>query len=217
MAKLLASNQITSVRFRVSAPNHLVIRKIRLSVNPEDYIHVVKAIARHMKRTLPPQVDLEDLESAGYFGLLDAAKRYDPRRKTKFETFCMRRIRGAIYDELRKLDWVPRLVRQRGEEAVTMKSFSELTSRLTSGEKEDNEEFIVEDPSGNICDKVDLKIQLNAAINSLKPRYKQAIELYYLKGLTLKQASRFMGVTESRVCQTLKATLPILRKYLEQN
>lgn len=170
-----------------------------------------------MKRTLPPQVDLEDLESAGYFGLLDAARRYDPRRKTKFETFCVRRIRGAILDELRKLDWVPRLVRQRGEEPINMRNFSEFTSRPSSESGDEDTEFVIVDPAGDIADGVELRLRLGAAIDSLKPRYKEAVRLYYQEGWTLREAATFMDTTESRVCQILKKALPILRKYLEHN
>jgi len=171
-----------------------------------------------MKRTLPPQVDVEDLESAGYFGLLDAATRYDPGRKTKFETFCVQRIRGAILDELRKLDWVPRLVRQRGETPVGMKNFSEFTSRKSnSNRSEDEAEFVITDSTSNIADDVELSLRMASAISSLKPRYQEAVRLYHQEGWTLRESASFMGTTESRVCQILKKALPILRKYLEHN
>lgn len=185
-----------------------------MSVNPEDYIHVVKVIARHIKRTLPAQVDIEDLESAGYFGLLDAAKRYDPRRKTKFETFASARIRGAMLDELRKLDWVPRLVRQRGEEPTRMANFSDITSGLPV-ENEDDEKFIVEDPTEDLRDNVEVRLRLESAVKMLKPRYQKAVRLYYFDGWTLKEAAEYMGTTESRVCQILKRAIPKLRKELE--
>ena len=189
-----------------------------MSIDPTKYMHIVKAIARSMKRTLPPQVDVEDLESAGYFGLLDAASRYDPGRKTKFETFCVQRIRGAILDELRKLDWVTRLVRQRGEAPVGMKNFSEFTSNKNNPDRDDDErEFVVTDPATNIVDDVELSIRMTSAIASLKPRYQEAVKLYYEEGYTLREAASFMGTTESRVCQILKKALPILRKYLEHN
>jgi RNA polymerase sigma factor for flagellar operon FliA len=65
----------------------------------------------HMR--LPAEVDVEDLMSAGLFGLMDAIDAFDLERGVKFETYCAQRIRGAIFDELRAMDWVPRLVRSR--------------------------------------------------------------------------------------------------------
>ena len=77
----------------------------------EQYLSLVRYIAERIKSKLPNTVRLEDLMSAGVFGLLDAIDKYDLERDVKFETYCATRVRGAILDELRKLDWVPRLVR----------------------------------------------------------------------------------------------------------
>jgi RNA polymerase sigma factor for flagellar operon FliA len=79
----------------------------------EHYLQLVRYNAEHIATRLPDEVDTEDLVSAGVFGLKDAIDAYDPNRGAKFETFCTLRIRGAILDELRALDWVPRLVRNR--------------------------------------------------------------------------------------------------------
>ena len=77
----------------------------------ERYLPLVRYIAERIKSKIPNTVRLEDLMSAGVFGLFDAIEKYDLERDVKFETYCTTRIRGAILDELRKLDWVPRLVR----------------------------------------------------------------------------------------------------------
>ena len=79
----------------------------------EHYLPVVKYAAERLHTKLPDEVDVNDLMSAGIFGLMDALKAFDPERGVKFETYCAPRIRGAILDELRSLDWVPRLVRNR--------------------------------------------------------------------------------------------------------
>src|SRR5688572_4619753 len=79
----------------------------------EKYLDIVKYTAERMHMRLPSEVDVEDLRSAGVFGLKDAIEAFDPERGVKFETFCTQRIRGAIFDELRSMDWVPRLVRAR--------------------------------------------------------------------------------------------------------
>ena len=79
----------------------------------ENYLHLVKSTAERMHMRLPGEVDVEDLMSAGLFGLMDAIDAFDLERGVKFETYCTQRIRGAIFDALRAMDWVPRLVRSR--------------------------------------------------------------------------------------------------------
>jgi RNA polymerase sigma factor for flagellar operon FliA len=79
----------------------------------ERYLPIVRYMADRVAERLPHCVDPQDLLSAGIFGLVDAIDRFDLTRGVKFETFCTSRIRGAILDELRRLDWVPRLVRAR--------------------------------------------------------------------------------------------------------
>src|SRR5436190_19614225 len=77
----------------------------------EQYLPIVRYVAERLLSKLPQNVEVEDLTSAGIFGLMDAVEKFEPERNIKFETYCTNRIRGAILDELRNLDWVPRLVR----------------------------------------------------------------------------------------------------------
>ncbi len=79
----------------------------------EHYLPLVKYTADRISAKLPSEVDVDDLISAGVFGLMDAIEAFDLERGVKFETYCSPRIRGAILDELRNMDWVPRLVRSR--------------------------------------------------------------------------------------------------------
>ncbi len=79
----------------------------------EKYYALVRYNAERVYTRLPDEVDVEDLVSAGLFGLMDAINAFDLDRGVKFETYCAQRIRGAILDELRSMDWVPRLVRHR--------------------------------------------------------------------------------------------------------
>src|SRR6187401_3667716 len=80
------------------------------------YAPLVKFVAGRLGASLPSHVDEQDLVSYGLLGLIGAIERYDPGREIKFETFAMARIRGAIIDELRSLDWVPRSVRTRARQ-----------------------------------------------------------------------------------------------------
>ena len=77
----------------------------------ERHLPLVKYIAERLLQTLPKSIELDDLISAGLFGLMDAIRGFDPERGIKFKTYCTTRIRGSILDQLRSQDWVPRLVR----------------------------------------------------------------------------------------------------------
>src|SRR6476620_147704 len=79
----------------------------------ENYLPLVRYNAERIWARLPDGVELDDLISAGVFGLMDAIEAFDQTRGVKFETYCVPRIRGAMLDELRCMDWVPRLVRSR--------------------------------------------------------------------------------------------------------
>lgn len=79
----------------------------------ERYYPLVRYIAERLLQTLPKSIELDDLVSAGQFGLMDAIRGFDPERGIKFKTYCSTRVRGSILDQLRSQDWVPRLVRLR--------------------------------------------------------------------------------------------------------
>jgi RNA polymerase sigma factor for flagellar operon FliA len=77
------------------------------------YVSLVKYVAGRLAIGLPPSVQADDLISSGILGLMDAIDKYDLERDTRFETYAVTRIRGAILDELRALDWIPRSTRQK--------------------------------------------------------------------------------------------------------
>lgn len=99
------------------------------------YSPLVKFVAGRVGAGLPSSVDPGDLVSAGIFGLIDAVERFDSDRGVKFETFAVPRIRGAIFDGLRALDWVPRSVRSRAREVES--AFHELEMKLGRSPAED--------------------------------------------------------------------------------
>jgi RNA polymerase sigma factor for flagellar operon FliA len=92
------------------------------------YAPLVKYVAGRLGSGLPAHVDEGDLVSYGLLGLISAIERYDPSRDIKFETYAVARIKGAIIDELRALDWVPRSVRSRAREIE--RAIAELESKL---------------------------------------------------------------------------------------
>ena len=106
----------------------------------EYYRDLVKYCAERLHSKLPDKVELDDLISAGIFGLMDAIDAFDPTRGVKFETYCAPRIRGSILDELRSMDWVPRLVRARAHQLA--KATHSLEMHL--GRKPDEQEIAEE-------------------------------------------------------------------------
>jgi RNA polymerase sigma factor for flagellar operon FliA len=92
------------------------------------YSSFVKYVAGRMAINLPSNVEYDDLVSYGIFGLLDAIDKFDPDRNVKFKTYAKTRIRGAILDELRVLDWTPRSIRQKSKQLE--KAMSDLEAHL---------------------------------------------------------------------------------------
>src|SRR5262245_7038198 len=82
----------------------------------ERYHYLVRVIANRIAGRLPRSIDVQDLRSAGAFGLIRAIENFDVTRGTRFESYCATRVHGAILDELRAQDWVPRLVRNRSDQ-----------------------------------------------------------------------------------------------------
>jgi|SRR5512133_812334 RNA polymerase sigma factor for flagellar operon FliA len=93
-----------------------------------EYAHLVKYITNRLAINLPKSVDRNDLTSAGVLGLIKAVETFEPERGFKFETYAGHKIRGAILDELRALDWVPRSVRQKSRELQRV--FAKLENEL---------------------------------------------------------------------------------------
>jgi len=93
-----------------------------------EYLPLVKNVAGRMAIGFPKSVELNDLISTGVIGLIEAFNNYDPSRGVKFETYAVPRIRGAILDELRALDWVPRSTRAKSREIE--KAMTKLENRL---------------------------------------------------------------------------------------
>jgi RNA polymerase sigma factor for flagellar operon FliA len=93
-----------------------------------NYSPLVKYVAGRVGVGLPANIDQADLMSYGIFGLIDAIEKYDQSRGIKFETYAINRIRGAIIDELRAIDWVPRSVRSRAREVE--KAYAAVENRL---------------------------------------------------------------------------------------
>lgn len=92
------------------------------------YAPLVKYVAGKVSMGMPQNIEFDDLVSYGVFGLIDAIGKFDPARGIKFKTYAMTRIRGAIFDELRSIDWIPRSIRQKAKQIEQV--ISELENKL---------------------------------------------------------------------------------------
>jgi len=104
------------------------------------YAPLVKYLAQKLALRLPANIELDDLISSGVMGLMDAVDKYDPTRENKFKTYAEFRIRGAMLDELRSQDWVPRSVREKAKQLERV--FSKLEQDL--GRQASEEEVRIE-------------------------------------------------------------------------
>ena len=208
-----------------------------------DHISLVKYVVGRIAGSLPPSVERDDLVGSGILGLIAAVDRFDPSRGLQFETYATSKIKGAILDGLRALDWVPRSVRYKARllettmgqlenELGRTATEEEIAERLGVGvekyrnmlqdaspvlllsldepfsTKDENvlslrdviEDDRSPDPTLGI-EREEMKEILVNAIRGLPERGRLIVILYYYEGLTLKEISRVIGVSESRVSQ----------------
>jgi RNA polymerase sigma factor for flagellar operon FliA len=102
----------------------------------EQYLPLVKTVVGRLAMTLPSHANADDLYSAGLVGLLNALRRYNPNNGTSFETYARVRIRGAVFDELRRMDWVPRSVHEKARKIEkTMQELMQSEGEVPTSEQ----------------------------------------------------------------------------------
>ena len=205
-----------------------------------EYAPLVKLVAGRLSMYLGYNVEYDDLVGYGIFGLIDAIDKFDYGKGIKFETYASLRIRGSILDQIRKMDWIPRSLRQKqkkidqamkkletelGRSATDEEIAKELEiteEELTNWQGQTNvtniislDEFIdtagekgVEPTKSNpfeqpeeVVEKAELRKLLAESLNGLTDKEKKVILLYYYEELNLKEISRVLEVSESRVSQ----------------
>lgn len=221
-----------------------------------EYAGLVKLVAGRLSMYLGHNVEYDDLVGYGTFGLIDAIEKFDYTKGNKFETYASLRIRGAILDQIRKMDWIPRSIRQKqrkidsayqalesklGRNATDEEIAEELN--LTIDELEDwqsqtnvtniisLDEFLEQSPESKtdqyfantfeqpdrIFEQKELKELLARSLEALTEKEKKVIALYYYEDLTLKEISRILEVSESRISQLHTKALQKLRNKLGAN
>ncbi len=219
------------------------------------YAQLVKLVAGRLVIYLGHNVEFEDLVSYGIFGLIDAIDKFDMDKNVKFETYASLRIRGAILDQIRKMDWIPRTVRQRQrqideavkrvemrtgknaldeeiaqelgldeEEYYSWQSQLKVTNVVSLNEFEEqgagpepvmdarhNSQFAQPE---DVVEKEELKKTLTESLDLLTEKERRVIELYYYEEMTLKEISRILEVSESRISQLHTKALCKMRKKM---
>lgn len=218
-----------------------------------EYVPLVKVVAGRLSIYLGSNVEYDDLVSYGIFGLIDAIDKFDYGKGIKFETYASLRIRGSILDQIRKLDWIPRSVRQKQkaidsamktlekeigpnysdsdmakELGITEDEYLSWLSQTNISNISSIEDFLEQ---GNevkastnrsyariepekVVEESELKEKLGEALNLLTEKEKKVVVLYYYEDLTLKEISRVMEVSESRVSQLHSKALKKLKNGL---
>jgi RNA polymerase sigma factor FliA len=156
----------------------------------------------------------DELWSAGAMGLLDAARRFEPGRDVRFETFAEHRVRGAMLDELRRLDHLPRRLRAQVREREELAGLEGLA--LPPVPLEALADAAPSDAPSAEEDAVrsQQRAQLAAAIARLPRRLQMVLSLYYVEELKLREIGLVLEVTEARVCQLHREALAALRGLL---
>jgi RNA polymerase sigma factor for flagellar operon FliA len=173
----------------------------------ERYSDLAIGISRCMR--IPPTslADHDDLASAALIGLIAAVDRFDPRRGVPFEAYASLRIRGAVVDELRRVDERGRADR-RSESAELAVSLDFL---LESGAHQGP---VVDDGFTERFEQEDLTTRIQDALGRLPARQREVIARYYGDELTLREAGAKMGVSEARACQLHGRAIQNLRREL---
>jgi len=172
----------------------------------EYYRNIVRYCAERMHRKLPDKVELDDLVSAGIFGLMDAIDAFDPTRGVKFETYCLPRIRGSILDELRSTGRVPRMVPDRTHQLDT------ANRRL---ETDISEIDIVRDGrSRNPIIEAQKRSLKNLLTKGLTRTERLIVVLYYYEENTMKEIGSTLDMPESRVSQMLSSIIAKLKSQV---
>lgn len=218
-----------------------------------EYAPLVKLVAGRLSMYLGYNVEYEDLVSYGIFGLIDAIDKFDMSKEVKFETYASLRIRGAILDQIRKMDWIPRTVRQKQKKIDTaIRSIEMKTGRSATDEEIGKElgiseeeltdwqsqmkitnlvslnEFVeqgsepVMDATSNshfaqpedVMQDGELKEMLIKSLDALTEKERKVILLYYYEELTLKEISKVLEVSESRISQLHTKALTKMKNKL---
>jgi RNA polymerase sigma factor for flagellar operon FliA len=186
----------------------------------DKYVPLVRNVATRMSMNFPRSVELNDLISTGMIGLIEAFKNFDPDRGVKFETYAVPRIRGAILDELRALDWVPRSTRAKSRDIdrayLTLENQHGRKPELTELAKEmnftmDEMNHAIDDVSSTHIMSLD-EVVYREDDNRQVPRIETIIDketISILSDLEKKELKAFLGIAITRLTEQEKLVIAL--------
>ncbi len=181
----------------------------------KQYQPLVRKLASHTKAKLPACVECDDLVQVGMMGLMQALNSYQEMPGAKFETYASQRIKGAMLDELRRMDWVPRHERKNADFIRSTISLEDMTPDDRNYLERHYADY--ETPLTRLLEKEQV-CRAVAAIAELPERQKKLVHMYYEQDITLKTIADDLGVSESRACQLLKnANARLNEIYISRN
>jgi RNA polymerase sigma factor for flagellar operon FliA len=184
----------------------------------ERYAPLAVSVAHRMRVPTGALMGRDDVESAALIGLINAVDRYDPDRGVPFEGYAGLRIRGAILDELRRLDDHTRDERRRARDVVAdtepeiaaYGATLSLDLLLETGDRD----WAVDDDAVDPYESQDLRMRVESALECLPPRQREVLARYYGDSLTLRESALRMGISEARACQLHGRAIQNLRHSL---
>ncbi|WP_029421627.1 sigma-70 family RNA polymerase sigma factor [Alicyclobacillus macrosporangiidus] len=182
-----------------------------------NYLHLVDRVAHQVKRRLPPHICLDDLRAAGMEGLWTAIRAYDPNLAVPFDAYARVRIRGAIFDELRRMDEQSRYSRQRQRQAYAAYSTQTQAVTRVSLDQEERHEWIVDDsviqPEEAVLRSAEVAA-LNRALAKLSQQEQLVLAMVFIEGLSLTETAEVLSLSRSRVNTIYHGALKSLRGSL---
>ena len=186
------------------------------------YSHVVRQIAGGFQRKVPRNVLRDDLLAAGMSGLWDAIRKHAHEESVNFDWYVRVRIRGAILDELRAQDWLPRRARAAAVEAAQASGSSAPTApmviRLDEVSEVDQARCLSACDAGNAETAAEarcVKDKLTRAVDLLPERERHIVSMHYFRGVRFKDLGQMLGVSEPRVSQLHSRAMNRLKGLLE--
>ena len=210
----------------------------------EDYLHLVKKIGLHLVAKLPDTVELDDLLQVGMIGLIQARESYDASQGASFTTYAGIRIKGAMLDEVRRNDWIPRSAQQKIKQVgnaikqvearlarpassmeiaeelnITLAEYQVIASELACCRMTSLDDFETEiegegEDPFSQLEGDGFKQALADAIYVLPEKEQLMMSLYYSDELNLKEIGEVLGVSESRVSQIHGQALARVRAHM---
>tara|TARA_R110002110_G_C13470513_1_gene720879 strand:- start:116563 stop:117267 length:705 start_codon:yes stop_codon:yes gene_type:complete len=209
-----------------------------------EYLPLVKKLALYWSARLPPSIEIDDLMQVGLMGLIQASENYDASQGASFATYAAIRVKGAMLDEVRRNDWVPRTLQQKmrlvtdairqvearngtvaadreiaDELGISLEEYQKMSGEITSCRMttlgdSDADVMDAENNPAASFENAGFKRALVEQIQSLPEKEQLMMSLYYSEELNLKEIGAIMGVSESRVSQIHGQALARLKSRL---